>query len=97
MLKDRVKTLDQLKDIVVDNLATSETDKNTLKTSVDKIFTDNNPAEIKKLLSQYSSVAMNKVAQIRDPRAAVTTMAEHNNMVIDQATKSQERITKIKQ
>ncbi len=39
---------------------------------------------------------MNKVAQVRDPRAAVTTMAEHNNMVISQASKIQENMIKIR-
>lgn len=60
------------------------------------IFTRNNPEEIKKLLSEYSSVAMNKVAQVRDPRAAVTTMSEHNNMVVDQATKMRDKMQDIK-
>lgn len=97
MLKGVVKDVDQLKKLIVDNLAKDASDTGALRDKVDEIFTKNNPEEIKKLLGAYGSVAMNKVAQVRDPRAAVTTMAEHNDMVINQAAKMRENMSKIRE
>ena len=96
MLKERVISVDQLKALIVDNIAKNDDERKTISAQVDKSFTDNNIPEIKKFLGLYSEVAMNKVAQVRDVRAASSTMNEHNEMVVAQASKMRERMENIK-